>query len=134
MTARHFGFTKLLVADLEASAAFYTEVFGLTEHFRVSSEIAGRPIDEIAYEATRPDGGVLVLLRYRDVEQPSAGEVILGFDVDDIDCVCARAAAAGGAVHRGVRAMPEHGVLVAFLTDPEGHLVELVERMADVVA
>ena len=52
----HFGFTKLVVTDLEAAATFYTEVFAVVEQARVTSAIAGRPIDEIMYTATGTGG------------------------------------------------------------------------------
>jgi catechol 2,3-dioxygenase-like lactoylglutathione lyase family enzyme len=63
----HFGFTKLVVGDLDRCAAFYSEVFGLREQNRVHDEIAGRPIDEILFQATAPGGGTFVLLRFADM-------------------------------------------------------------------
>lgn len=123
----HFGFTKLVVADLERSVAFYTEALGLVEDYRVASQIAGRPIEQVAFAATAPDGPVLVLLRYADAPGPASGEVIVGFRVDDVESVCTRVVAAGGAVHREPQTMRRYGVVTAFLTDPEGHLIELVQ-------
>jgi predicted enzyme related to lactoylglutathione lyase len=108
----HFSFTKLVVADLEASARFYTTVFGVREQTRVHAEIAGRPIDEILYEATGP-----------------GEEVILGIVTSDLDGVVDRVGGAGGTVVQAPTAMPEHGVTVAFVTDLEGHLIEVVELL-----
>jgi predicted enzyme related to lactoylglutathione lyase len=125
----HFGFTKLLVADLEASAAFYTAVFGLKEQYRVHADIAGREIDEILFEATAPGAGTFVLLRFEGVTKPSSDEVILGFIATDIDAVVQRAVDAGGAVAREVLTQVEHGAKVAFVTDIEGHLIEVVEML-----
>ena len=126
----HFGFTKLVVVDLDASAAFYTTVFGMEEQSRVHAEIAGRTIDEILFSATAPGAATFVLLRFADQTTASQAEVILGFITDDIDTLFERAQAAGGAVAQAVEAQPQHGVRVGFLTDPEGHLVEVVELLA----
>jgi len=125
----HFSFTKLVVADLEASARFYTTVFGVREQTRVHAEIAGRPIDEILYEATGPGGATFALLRYGDATAPSHEEVILGIVTSDLDGVVDRVGGAGGTVVQAPTAMPEHGVTVAFVTDLEGHLIEVVELL-----
>ena len=126
----HFSFTKLVVADLDASAHFYTAVFGVKEQARVRAEIAGRPIDEILYEATAPGGGTFALLRYGDVTAPSHDEVILGIVTSDLAGVVTRVGDAGGSVVQAPTAMPEHGVTVAFVADPEGHLIEVVQLLS----
>ena len=126
----HFGFTKLVVADLDAAAVFYATVFGLAETARVSAEIAGRPIDEIMYGATGAGGATFVLLRFADQPTPAHDEVILGFIVAGIDALVERAVAAGGAIAQAPTDMVEHGMRVGFITDPEGHLIELVEPFA----
>jgi predicted enzyme related to lactoylglutathione lyase len=126
----HFGFTKLVVHDLERSFAFYRDVFGLAETARVSADIAGRPIDEIMLRPTAPGGANLVLLSYPDRPAPSSDEVILGFVTGDLAAVVERATTHGGSVLQPPREMPEHGIRVAFITDVEGHLVEVVEMLA----
>jgi catechol 2,3-dioxygenase-like lactoylglutathione lyase family enzyme len=57
--------TKLLVKDLEKSAAFYKAVCGLVEQQRVDATINGRPIREIMFLPTYPGGGSLTLLHFR---------------------------------------------------------------------
>lgn len=126
----HFSFTKLLVADLERAAAFYTAVCGLVELQRVESSIAGRPIREINYHPTDPGGGTLTLLQFLDARAPARDETILGFTTTDIAAFCARAVAAGGRVVDPIRAMPEHRLRVAFVEDVEGHWIEVVQLEA----
>jgi predicted enzyme related to lactoylglutathione lyase len=126
---KHFAFTKLVVVDLDAAEAFYTSVFGLTPTHRVHSEIGPRPIDEVMFAATAPGGSTFVLLRYTDLQAPSNDEVIVGFVTDDVDALCERAVQAGGAITREPRDMAEHGVRVGFVTDPEGHLIEVVQQL-----
>lgn len=129
MAEEHFGFTKLVVADLEASARFYSDVFGFKESGRVRADIAGRGIDEIMFHPTTPGGSTFVLLRFDDRSSPSADEVILGFISPDVDDVIARATAAGGGVAQEPVPQPAHGVKVGFVTDNEGHLIEVVELL-----
>jgi lactoylglutathione lyase len=125
-----FGFTKLVVVDLDASASFYTAVFGVKEQTRVQAEIAGRPIEEIIFTAAGPEAPTLVLLRFVDQATPSHSELILGFITDDIDALFARVLTGGGAVAQAVETQPQHGVKVGFVTDPEGHLIDVVEMLA----
>jgi catechol 2,3-dioxygenase-like lactoylglutathione lyase family enzyme len=122
-------FTKLVVADLDAMASYYTAVHGFTEIARVESEVGGSPIDEIILGVDGAYGGGLILFRFLDRPAPAAGEVILGFVVDDIEALIERAVAAGAHVVEPPRAPGAPGAsLVAFLADPEGHLAEIVQR------
>jgi predicted enzyme related to lactoylglutathione lyase len=123
----HFGFTKLLVHDLEKCAAFYTAVCGLTELARVDAEIAGRPISEIMFNVTEQGAAMFVLLKFMDAGQASGQGVIQGFQTDDIAAFVQRAVDAGGKLVDPIRDNPDHGVKVAFVSDIEGHLIEVVQ-------
>ena len=125
----HFSFTKLLVNDLEASAAFYKAVCGLTELGRVDAEIAGRGISEILFNATGEGGATFVLLKFTDTDRVYSDEVIIGFVTDDLQAFVERAIAAGGGVVAPIHEQREHGVKVAFVEDIEGHLLEVVEML-----
>lgn len=127
VTGTNFGFTKLLVWDLEATAAFYTSVCGVTELARVEDEIAGRKIAEILFKPSYEGAATFVLLKFVDAPKPTNDEVIIGFITDDVDAFAERAVAAGGAVVQPARDMPAHGVRVAFVTDVEGHLIEVAQ-------
>jgi len=125
----HFSFTKIVVGDLDASAAFYAHTFGLEEKYRVSAAIAGRPIDEIVFAPTREGAGTFILLTFTDGAPAPAG-VIPGFVTDDADAVFARGVAAGGTVAQEPRDMPEHAHRVGFLADPEGRIIEVAQPLA----
>lgn len=125
----HFGFTKLLVDDLEATATFYKSVCGLTELARVDSEIEGRPIREIMFNATGQGAATFVLLNFVGAPKPHNDEVIIGFQTSDVEAFVQRAVAAGGSIAEDVKSMPEHGVKVGFVRDVEGHLIEVVEML-----
>jgi predicted enzyme related to lactoylglutathione lyase len=126
------SFTKLVVHDLEKLVAFYCDVFGLHAVKRVRGETIGREeIDEVmlAAEADAPFGS-FVLLKYMGRTASPTGELLLGFVTDDLPALLDRIRAAGGAIHDPMREMPELGIRVAFATDPEGHLAELVQIIA----
>jgi predicted enzyme related to lactoylglutathione lyase len=127
-----FAFTKLIVHDLETMTAFYREVYGLHGVNRVRGEsIAGEEIDEIML-STDPSAqwGSLVLLKYVARAPSPSGEVILGFTTDDLPALLERVTKAGGRIHAPLKEMPELKIRVAFATDPEGHLAELVQVLA----
>ncbi len=126
-----FSFTKLVVHDVEKMAAFYCEVYGLHAVNRVRESIGPEGIDEIMLSADpKAPWSSFVLLKY--VGRPAAvnGEAILGFTTDDLPALLDRVRAAGGGVQVPVREMPELKIRVAFATDPEGHVAELVQVLA----
>lgn len=123
----HFSFSKLLVEDLEKTAAFYQAVCGLVEQQRVDASINGRPIREITFLPTYPGGGSLTLLQFLDATKPQREELILGFTTSDIEAFIDRVRCAGGRVTDPIREMPEHHLRVAFVEDVEGHLIEIVQ-------
>ena len=131
MSDTAYVFAKTFVADLDAMGRFYSEVFGLIENNRHSDTMFGRPISEITYKpsAGRESGG-LTLISYTDGNPPPAGEAVQGFITHDLEAVCKAALAAGGSVPEPVRAIPEFGIRVAFVLDPEGHINEVIEMTA----
>jgi predicted enzyme related to lactoylglutathione lyase len=124
-----FAFTKLVVHDLEKMAAFYGAVYGLHVVNRVRGvSIGDEEIDEIMLSPDpKAQWSSLVLLRYLGRGPSPSGELILGFTTDDLPALLLRVRAAGGGVHAPIKAMPELSLRVAFATDPEGHLAELVQ-------
>jgi predicted enzyme related to lactoylglutathione lyase len=124
-----FTFTKLVVDDLEKMAAFYGQVYELEQITRIREAIGDEAIDEIILgTAGELSPGALILLKYVDRPRSQGGEVILGFTTRDLPALLDRVRAAGGGVHSDIRDFPDMKIRVAFATDPEGHLIELVER------
>jgi len=126
------SFTKLIVHDLEKMTAFYREVYGLHPVHRLRGEsIGGEEIDEIMVSAD-PDAtyGSLVLLKYLGRGPSPSGELILGFTTDDLPALLDRVRAAGGGIAAPIKEMPDLHLRVAFATDPEGHLSELVQMLS----
>jgi lactoylglutathione lyase len=130
LPATMFSFTKLLVDDLEKTASFYKSVCGLVETGRVDAVIGGRKISEILFAAAYQGAPTFVLLKFLDAPKPTNDEVILGFITDDVVAFIERAVAAGGTVVDQPWDNVEHGVKVGFVTDVEGHLIEVVQILA----
>lgn len=130
-TGANFGmtymFAKTFVSDLEAMGKFYEAVLGVIPMFRHADMMLGRPIDEIGYMASYPGGPSLTLISYTDGNPPHAGEAVQGFTTTDLVAACDRALAHGGTVPQPIREIPEFGIKVAFILDPEGHVLEVVE-------
>jgi predicted enzyme related to lactoylglutathione lyase len=126
-----YSFSKLIVHDLEKMAAFYRDVYGLHAVHRVRGQsIGGEEIDEIMVSKDpTAQFGSLVLLKYLGRAPSPTGELILGFTTDDLPGLLERVCAAGGGVHAPIREIPEMKLRVAFATDPEGHLAELVQML-----
>jgi lactoylglutathione lyase len=124
-----FGFSKLVVGDLERCGAFYRAVCGMEESGRYDAELGGRPIREILFRPTSRGGGTLVLLSFTDDPRPGSGEAILGFTTPDLEAFVERARAAGGSLFQAIKTIDELKLRVAFVRDPEGHLLEVVQPL-----
>lgn len=131
MASAGFSFTKIVVRDIDASERFYCDVMGLKRVLRFQTGEGEFELDEVIMSSNGAhDGGHnLIVIRYLNQPAPTPGEGIFGFTVEDVDATIAAALAAGGALHRPARIVEEHGIKVAFVKDPEGHLLELVEML-----
>ena len=129
MPGPRFAFTKLLVNDLPAQFDFYSKVFGRTERTRYEFDDRPDPLAEIIM--TSPDGTEqsLVLLHYKGVPAPAPGSAVIGFQVHGLDEIVQRAENAGAMVTEPPTTMADIGIRVAFVTDPEGHVLELFEQL-----
>ena len=70
------------------------------------------------------------MLKFADQASPVSNEVIVGFQTADVDAFVERALQAGGKLVDPVKDLPEHGVRVGFVSDIEGHLIEVVELLS----
>lgn len=126
-TLHHSG---LPVANLERAIDWYRTGLGLehTTTARVPEgvEIAfvmdasGAGVELFALEAPVPPEweGPIPALR--------AGTGHVAFTVEDVEATFARAVAAGGRAVWAPRPSPKPGQRIAFVTDPDGNLVELM--------
>ena len=131
MTDPHFSHTKLVVEDLERSASFYGAALGLQEFGRADAEMNGRPGTEVMFAPTGDGGPMFVLVKFHDEARPSHSDVLLGFRTSDLEALCADIESAGGRITEPILLVAEHGVKVAFATDVEGNVLELLQLLEE---
>jgi glyoxylase I family protein len=126
----HVGMTS---ADLDRTIGFYCGLLGLRLALRkqqASGELAFLDTGAGMLEVFAPQSAVEPA---QDVPQGRAGMRHLTFAVDDVDTTITALAAAGVEIVEPPR--PAHNAelirRVAFCRDPDGVLVELIERAAD---
>jgi lactoylglutathione lyase len=118
----------LRVGDLERSLAFYTDVLGVTLLRRRDYPSGRSPLAFVGYGDER-DTAVLELTHNWDTSHydigTGYGHIALG--VDDIQATCAAIAARGGRVVRQPGPMKHGSTVIAFVEDPDGYKVELIQ-------
>ena len=120
--------TMLRVGDLERSIAFYTEILGM-RLLRRKDYPGGRFTLAFVGYGDESDSTVLELTHNWDTSSydigSGYGHIALG--VDDIVGVCNQIRAKGGNVVREPGPMKNGTTVIAFVEDPDGYKVELIE-------
>lgn len=124
----HVGMT---VADMDRAVAFYCDLLGLTlaQRSKVDrGEIGFFDTGAGMLEVFAPDAAVVD--RFRDVPLHEAGLRHLTFAYSDLAEIIARLEAAGVEVIEGPRPARNSPLIkqLAFVRDPDGIMVELIER------
>lgn len=133
-TLDHIG---LNVGDLTTMTRWYTDALDLLVEF----EFALTEFDFSAAMLHSRDGYRIELVHRGgnqagiQVEAPVDAALTRGFghialDVADVDAVHAALVIAGATDRMSPRPSPEPGVRLAFVADPEGNLIELLDRTA----
>ena len=121
--------TMIRVGDLAASKRFYCEVLGMTVlreqdypdgQFTLCFVGYGPEADHTVIELTYNYGRTSYTLG------DGFGHIALG--TEDIQGLCARVRAAGYRVTREPGPMKHGTTVIAFIEDPTGHKIELIER------
>ena len=120
--------TMLRVGDLERSLIFYTEVLGMRLLRRKDYPDGRFTLAFVGY-GDEADSTVLELTHNWDTSSyeigTGYGHIALG--VDDIHATCEAMAAKGGRVVRPPGAMKHGTTVIAFVEDPDGYKVELIQ-------
>ena len=123
--------TMLRVGDLEKSVAFYTDVLGM-QLLRRKDYPSGRFTLAFLGYGDEKEHTVLELTHNWDTEHYDLGNgyghIALG--VQDIQATCAGIADRGGRLVREPGPMKHGSAVIAFLEDPDGYKVELIELPA----
>ena len=121
--------TMLRVGNLERSIEFYTQVLGMTLIRRSENPEYKYSLAFVGY-GSNPDHAELELTYNHGVEKyemgTAYGHIALG--VPDAYAACDKIRAAGGQVTREAGPVKGGSTVIAFVTDPDGYKVELIER------
>ena len=131
MAATAFSFTKIFVTDLAAMERFYTTVLGLKPGFRLTAGEGEHMFKEVQLTVNggQLEENGLMLVQYLNRAAPPVGEAIVGFTVEVIEDTIAAAQDAGGRVVTPAQTLPDHGMKVSYIADPEGHTIELLQLL-----
>jgi lactoylglutathione lyase len=132
-TIRHMRLlhTMLRVGELQRSIDFYTTVLGM-QLLRTSENPEYKyTLAFVGYEAN-PAQCELELTYNWGVDHydlgTAYGHIALG--VEDVYAACAKIKAAGGNITREAGPVKGGNTLIAFVTDPDGYKIELIQRDA----
>ena len=124
--------TMLRVGDLQRSLNFYTGILGM-ELLRQKDYPEGK--FTLAFVGYQPEakGAVIELTYNYGVEDYDLGNAFghLALEVDDIYQACDKIKAQGGVVSREPGPMKHGTTVIAFVKDPDGYAIELIERKTD---
>lgn len=124
--------TMLRVGDLRRSIDFYTKVMGMTL-LRVSENPEYEYTLAFVGYGTNPDHAELELTYNHGVDKYDLGTAYghIAIAVENAVEACAKVKAAGGNVSREAGAVKGGTTVIAFITDPDGYKVELIERNSE---
>ena len=123
-------YTMIRVRDLDASVAFYTKLLGMRLLRRMDFPEGRFTLAFVGY-GDESDHAVLELTHNWDRTEPYAlGEAFghLAIGVSDIHVACAALKAGGAKVVNEPFVLEGGFTTIAFVEDPDGYDIELVER------
>ena len=124
-----FLHTMLRVGDLQRSIDFYTRVLGM-KLLRTTDRPEQKYTLAFLGFAANPEQAEIELTYNYGVERyehgTAFGHIALG--VDDARAACERIRAAGGRVTRDAGPVAGGSTVIAFVEDPDGYKIELIER------
>ncbi len=127
--------TMLRVGNLQRSIDFYTRVLGM-KLLRTSENPEYKYTLAFLGYGSNPDHAELELTYNHGVEHYELGTAYghIAIAVDDAQQACAAVKAAGGNVTREAGPVKGGTTVIAFVTDPDGYKIELIERKGQAAA
>ena len=122
----------LRVGDLQRSIDFYTQVLGM-QLLRTSENPEYRySLAFVGYEGGNPGQAEIELTYNWGTDSYDLGTAYghIAIGVPDAYAACERIRAAGGQVTREAGPVKGGATVIAFVQDPDGYKIELIERKA----
>ena len=121
--------TMLRVGDLQRSVAFYTGVLGMTLLRTTERPEQKYALAFVGY-GDESEGAVLELTHNHGVDRYDLGTAYghIAIEVPDAAAACAAVRAKGGEVTREAGPVKGGSTVIAFVQDPDGYKIELIER------
>lgn len=120
----------LRVGDLQRAIDFYTQVLGMQLLRRSENPEYKYSLAFVGYEGGNPGQAEIELTYNWDVDSydigTAYGHIALG--VPDAYAACETIKAAGGNVTREAGPVAGGTTVIAFVTDPDGYKIELIQR------
>lgn len=123
--------TMLRVGDLERSLAFYTDILGMRLLRRKEYPEGKFTLAFVGYDDESKAACIELTYNWNETEYDKGnafGHVAIG--VDDIVNCCNRIRQQGGEVVREPGPMKHGSTVIAFVKDPDGYMIELIETGA----
>jgi lactoylglutathione lyase len=119
----------LRVGDLERSLKFYTEVLGMRLLRRADYPEGKFTLAFVGYRDEREEAALELTYNW-GVERYELGTGYghVAIEVDDAYRACDQVKARGGKVTREAGPMKHGTTVIAFVEDPDGYKVELIQR------
>jgi lactoylglutathione lyase len=123
--------TMLRVGNLERSLAFYTEVLGMQLLRRRDNPEHRYTLAFVGY-GPESETAVLELTHNWDTDHYELGSAYghIAIGCDDVAATCAAIRERGGRVVREPGPVKGGSTVIAFVEDPDGYRIELIERPA----
>ncbi len=123
--------TMIRVGDLDKSIAFYTDVLGMKLLRRNDFPGGKFTLVFVGYH-DEAEGAVLELTHNWGIEKYDLGTGYghVALEVDDAYAACAEIKRRGGTVTREAGPMQHGSRVIAFVEDPDGYKIELVQKRA----
>jgi lactoylglutathione lyase len=119
----------LRVGDLQKSIDFYTRVMGMQLLRTTDRPEQQYSLAFVGYGGNPGQAEIELTYNY-GVERYELGTAFghVAIAVDDAAATCARVKAAGGTVTREAGPVKGGSTVIAFVQDPDGYKIELIER------
>ena len=123
--------TMLRVGDLDRSIDFYTRILGMNLLRTTERPEQKYSLAFVGFGKGNADGQAEIELTYNyGVHQYELGTAYghIALSVPDAYATCAAIKAAGGQVTREAGPVLGGDTIIAFVTDPDGYKIELIQR------